>query len=130
MRAGGSQLDVSQALTAYFRQRDFDAALVADHAAVLHALVLAAEALPVGDRSKDAGAEEAIPLRLERAVVDGFGFGDLTMRPAADLLRRSQHDADCVEVGDRAGKLEWIRTEQGVPPWQAFWRCRGFSRDS
>src|SRR5262249_34492946 len=78
------------------------------------------EALPVGDRAKDAGAEEAVPLRLEGAVVDGFGFGDFTMRPAADLLRGSQHDTDGVEVGNRAGELKWIRTEQGVPPWRAF----------
>jgi hypothetical protein len=68
---------------------DFDAALVADDAAVLHALVLAAEALPVGDRSKDAGAEEAVALRLEGAVVDGLGLGDFAMRPAADLLREA-----------------------------------------
>ena len=44
---GDGQFDVAQALAAHSRQRDFDAALVADHAAVLHALVLAAQALPV-----------------------------------------------------------------------------------
>jgi hypothetical protein len=38
----GSQLDVAQALAADAGKRDFDAALVADNAAVLHALVLAA----------------------------------------------------------------------------------------
>ena len=69
------------------RERDFDAALVADDAAVLHALVLAAEALPVGDGSKDAGAEEAVAFGLEGAVVDGFRLGDFAVRPAADLLR-------------------------------------------
>ena len=47
VRAGAGQLDMSQALAADARQRDFDAALVADDAAVLHALVLAAQALPV-----------------------------------------------------------------------------------
>jgi hypothetical protein len=56
---------------------------------VLHALVLAAEALPVGDGAKDAGAEEAVALRLEGAVVDGLGLGDLAMRPGADLLREA-----------------------------------------
>src|SRR5205823_479495 len=40
MRAGTGQLDVAQALAADARQRHFDAALIADHAAVLHALVL------------------------------------------------------------------------------------------
>ena len=87
VRAGRSQLDVAQALTADLGDGDFDAALVADDAAVLHALVLAAEALPVGDRAKDAGAEESVALRLEGAVVDGFRLGDLAMRPAADFLR-------------------------------------------
>ena len=71
VRTGRGQLDVAQALAAHLADRDFDAALVADDAAVLHALVLAAEALPVGDGSKDAGAEEAVPLRFEGAVVDG-----------------------------------------------------------
>jgi hypothetical protein len=42
------------------------------------------------------------------------------MRPTPDLLRGSKHDADGVKVGNGAGELEWIRTEQGVPPWQAF----------
>ena len=37
------QLDVAHALAPHPGLRDFDAALVADHAAVLHALVLAAE---------------------------------------------------------------------------------------
>src|SRR5208283_3316140 len=85
MRAGRSQLDVTQALAADFGQRDFHSALVADHAAVLHALVLAAEALPVGYRAKDAGAEQAVPLRFKGAVVDGLGLGDFAMRPAPDF---------------------------------------------
>jgi hypothetical protein len=76
---------VAQALAADFGERDFHAALVADHAAVLHALVLAAEALPVGYRAKDAGAEQAVALRLEGAVVDGLGLGDFAMRPAPDF---------------------------------------------
>jgi hypothetical protein len=50
--------DVAQPLAADLGLRHFDAALVADHAAVLHALVLAAEALPVGDRPEDLRAEQ------------------------------------------------------------------------
>ena len=76
-----------QALTTNFRLGDFDAALVADDAAVLHALVLAAEALPVGDRAEDLRTEQTIPLRLEGAVVDGLGLQDLAVRPGANLLR-------------------------------------------
>ena len=59
--------------------RDLDAALVADDAAVLHALVLAAEALPVGDRAEDLRAEEAVALRLEGAVVDRLRLGDFAV---------------------------------------------------
>ena len=100
VRAGRSQLDVAQALAADLRQRDFHAALVADHAAVLHALVLAAETLPIGDRPEDARAEQAIAFRLEGAVVDGLRLGDFAVRPAADLFRRGQADTDRVEIGD------------------------------
>ena len=89
MRARRRQLDVAHALAAHLAHRHFHAALVADHAAVLHALVLAAQALPVRHRAKDARAEQAVALRLEGAVVDGLRLGDLAMRPAADLLRRA-----------------------------------------
>src|SRR2546423_12220266 len=119
MRAGRSQLDVSQALTANFRQRNFHAALVADHAAVLHALVLAAEALPIGYRAEDAGAEQAVPLRLEGSVVDSLRFGDFAMRPAPDFFRRRQADADCIEIRNRVLHFERARTKQGIPPLPA-----------
>jgi len=46
----------------------------AHHAAVAHALVLAAVALVVLRRAEDLRAEEPVPLRLEGAVVDGLGF--------------------------------------------------------
>src|SRR5205823_4008594 len=62
VRAGRCQLDVPETFAAHFREGDFHAALIADHAAVLHALVLAAEALPIGDRAEDARAEQAVPL--------------------------------------------------------------------
>src|SRR4051794_30462840 len=48
VRTGTRQLDVSQALTADTRQRHFDAALIANYAAMLHALVLAAQTFPIG----------------------------------------------------------------------------------
>src|SRR5436190_2361036 len=112
MRARRCQLDMAEALTADFRQRDFHAALIADHPAVLHALVLAAEALPVGDRPKNAGAEQAVAFRLEGAIVDRLRFRHLAMRPAPDFLRRGQADADSVEIGNRICQVKWARTEQ------------------
>src|SRR5262249_42742960 len=56
-----------------------------------------AGALVVLGRPEDAGAEEAVPLGLERAVVDGLGLLHLPVRPVADLLRRRQLDADGAE---------------------------------
>ena len=101
MRAGAGQFDMAQALAAHAGQRHFDAALVADHAAVLHALVLAAQAFPVGDRAEDTGAEQAVALRLEGPVIDRFRLGDFAMRPAPDLFRRGETDSDGIEVGDQ-----------------------------
>jgi hypothetical protein len=66
---------VAEPLTTHFGERNFHAALVADYSAVLHALVLAAEAFPVSDRAKDTGAEQTIALWFERAVVDGLRLG-------------------------------------------------------
>src|SRR6185437_5327477 len=104
----------------------FDAAPVADHAAIADALVLAAMAFPVLDRTEDALAEQAVLFGLERAVVDGFGLGHLAPRPpaakplqleafallgilgAADLLRRGDADLDEIE---RAGALFAHTTE-------------------
>ena len=107
VRAGRSQFDVAEALTADFAERDFDAALVADHATVLHALVLAAQAFPVRDRAKDASAEQAVPFWLEGAVIDGLGFCHFAMRPAPDLFGRSQADANRVKVSDRVCPVKW-----------------------
>ena len=99
---GRRELDVAHALAAHLGQRDFHAALLADHAAVLHALVLAAQALVVLDRPEDRGAEQAVALGLERAVVDGLGLLHFAVGPRADQVRRRQRDLDRVEV-DRPG---------------------------
>ena len=100
------QVDVAEALAAHLALDDLDAALLADDPAVLHALVLAAVALVVLHRSEDLRAEEAVPLRLERAVVDGLGLLDLAVRPLADLLRARERDADRAERERILGLLE------------------------
>ena len=95
---GRGELDVAHALAAHLGQRHFDAALLADHAAVLQALVLAAQALVVLDRPEDLGAEQAVALRLERAVVDGLRLLHFAVGPRADLLGRREPDLDRVEL--------------------------------
>src|ERR671939_530233 len=91
------QLDVAHAVAPHARQRHLDAALLADDALVLHALVLAAQALVILDRAEDARAEQAVALGLEGPIVDGLRLLDLAERPRADLLRAGQRDADAVE---------------------------------
>ena len=93
-----SQLDVAHAFAAHLGEGHLHAALFAHHAAVLEALVLAAQALVVVHRAEDLGAEEAFALGLEGAVVDGFGLFHLAVGPRTDHLRRSQADANGVEL--------------------------------
>ncbi len=73
-----SQVDVAHPLAAHARQRHFNAALLTGDAAILDALVLAAKALIVLRWAEDTGTEQAVPLRLEGPVVDGFRLLDLT----------------------------------------------------
>ena len=108
VRDRARQLDVAHALAAHFGQRHFDAALLADHAAVLEPLVLAAQALVVLDRTEDLGAEQAVTLRLEGAVVDGLRLLHFAVGPRADLLRRGESDADRIELFFLGDLLEQI----------------------
>ena len=91
------QLDVAHALAADLGLGDLNAALVADLALEADLLVLAAVALPVLGRAKDALAEQAVAFRLERAVVDGFGLFNFTVGPFADQVRGRQTDLDGVK---------------------------------
>src|SRR6185312_8237526 len=59
------QFDMAHALAAHFLDGDFDAALFADDALVLHALVLAAQAFVVLHGPEDARAEQAVAFGLE-----------------------------------------------------------------
>jgi hypothetical protein len=70
---------MAHALTADLGLSDFDAALFAHHAAMLQALVLAAEAFEILDRAEYLGAEQAVALGLEGTIVDGFRLLDFTI---------------------------------------------------
>src|SRR5258708_40358572 len=89
---------MAEPLTTHLGLRDFDPALVADHAAVLHALVLAAQTFPGGDGSEDPGTKQTIALRLKGAVIDRFRLGNFAVRPPTDLFGRSQRDANRLKV--------------------------------
>ena len=111
---------MAHALTADLRDGDLDAALFADDSLVLHALVLAAQAFVVLDRTEDARAEQAVTLGLERAVVDRLRLLDLAEGPAADLVRRRDADPDLVEglrLGDRVREVrQFVHVLLLTPP--------------
>jgi hypothetical protein len=90
---------VAHALTAHLGPRDLDAAALADDALVADALVLAAVALPVLGRTEDALAEEAVLLRLERAVVDRLRLVTSPLDHDGSAWR-TRADLDRVEVVD------------------------------
>ena len=72
MRHRAGQLDVRHALAANLGQRDLGTAFFTNHTTMLHALVLAAEALVVLHRPEDGGAEQAVTFRLEGPVINRF----------------------------------------------------------
>ena len=90
MSHGHNQLDVSHTLTAYLLFCNFNTATVADNAFVANALVLAAVALIVLNRTENALAEQAISLRLVCTVVDCFRLQHLAARAFKNLFRRCQ----------------------------------------
>ena len=97
MADGGGQLDVAHALPAHLGPGDLHAAAVADLALVADLLILTAVALPVLRRPENALAEQAVPFRLQRAVVDGLRLLDLAVGPLTDHLRRSDADLNGVK---------------------------------
>jgi len=90
---------MAETLTTHLCLGNFHPALIADHAAMLHAFVFSAEAFPVCYRAKDTGAEKPIALGLKGAVVNGLRLCDFAMRPLPNLVRRRQRDSNCLKVG-------------------------------
>src|SRR5438874_13475489 len=99
MRAWAGQFNMAQPLTPDFGKSDLDAAFIANHTTMFHTLVLAAEAFPVRNGTENTSAKQAIFLRLERSIVDGFRLGYLAMRPRANLFWRGQTDPNAVKIG-------------------------------
>ena len=94
------ELDVAHPLPAHLRAGHLDAAALTDDPLEADTLVLAAGALPVPGRTEDLLAEEAVLLRLEGAVVDGFRLLDLAVGPRADVVSRGKTDTQLVEEVD------------------------------
>src|SRR5262249_31012840 len=98
MRTRACQFDMTETFAAYFRLCHFNAALIADHASMLHALVFAAETFPVGHRTEHFDAEKPIAFRLKGTVIDGLRLGDFAMRPRKYLFRRGKTDTNCLKI--------------------------------
>ena len=98
MRHRAGQLNMSHTLTAHFGQRHFHATFFANHTAMFETLVLAAEAFVILDGTEDLGAEQAITLGFECAIVNGLRFFDFTVGPGANLGWRGKPDANGIEV--------------------------------
>ena len=117
VRHGARELDVSHPLATDLGARHLDAALVADDPLVPDALVLAAVALPVLRGTEDALVEEAVLLRLERAVVDRLRLRHLALGPFLDLVRTGERDADRAEVVDLDHRSPWRRRARPAGRW-------------
>src|SRR2546430_6364803 len=104
---------MAQPLAPHFAERNFHAALIADHSAMLHALVFAAQAFPVRHRTENLGAKQAVTFWLERTVVDGLGLGDFAVGPGTDFFRTRQTDANGIEVRNQTGAIIWAAAIQG-----------------
>ena len=94
------KLDMAHALTTNTALGDFHTAAFADDALEAHALVLAAGAFPVAGRSEDLLAEQAVFLRFQGTVVDGFRLLDLTVAPVTDIVGGGQANPQFVKCVD------------------------------
>src|SRR5882757_9240933 len=109
VRSRARELDVAHALTTNLRLRNFNAALLADHAAMLETLVLAAKTFVILHGPEDLRAEESVTLGLERTVVDGLRLLHFAVGPGTDHLRRGETNLDRVKVLDRSMLLEQLQ---------------------
>ena len=90
------KLDMAHALTTNTALGDFHTAAFADDALEAHALVLA----PVAGRSEDLLAEQAVFLRFQGTVVDGFRLLDLAVAPVTDIVGGGQANPQFVKCVD------------------------------
>ena len=81
-----NKLDVTRTLTTNLLLCNLYTASVADDSLITDTLVLAAGALIVLGRTKNALAEETITLRLICSIINGLRLSNLTIRIFQDLL--------------------------------------------
>ena len=98
VRHGRGEFDVPHPVAADLGFGYFHAALVADHALIADAFILAAVAFPVLRRPEDPFAEQPADFRFLRSVIDGFRLGNFAVGPFADLFRGRYADLYRIEI--------------------------------
>ena len=88
---------MAHAFAAHFGQGYFHAAFFTGYAFEFQTFVFSAQTFVVFNRSEDFGAEQAVTLGFESAVVDGFRLFHFSIRPRTDGFRRGDADFDGIE---------------------------------
>ena len=91
------QFDMAHAFPAHPRQGDFYAAAIANDAAVLDPLVLAAITFPVPHRPENPFAEQAAFFWFERPVIDRLRILYFAVRPGPDYIRGCDANTDAIK---------------------------------
>jgi len=71
--------------------------------------VLAAQAFVVFDRAKDLGTEQTVALWFESTVINRFRLFYFAERPRPNHVRRSEADANGIEIINRVLILEKLK---------------------
>ena len=114
------QRDMPHPLPTDLGLNDLNAALLTHDPTVAHAFVFAAVTLIVLGRTEYLGAEQAVTLRLERAIIDGLGLLHLPMRPGTDHIRRGQRDPDGIKTNRILGLLKKTKKIFHLSPQRAL----------
>jgi hypothetical protein len=89
---------VAHSFSAHLGLDYFDPTFFTDDSSVLHAFVFSAVTLVVFSGPEYLGTEKAVPFGLKGAIINGFRFLDLSVRPLSDFLRRGKRYTYCIET--------------------------------
>src|SRR5581483_8409411 len=98
VRNRNGELDVAHAFAANTRERDFDAATIADDAFMFDAFVFSAGAFPVACRTENTFAEKASLFRFEGAVIDRLGIFDFAFAPRSHGVAARDANRDLIKT--------------------------------
>src|SRR5262249_8325212 len=100
---------MTHAFAAYGGTGGFDAAFFPDDTAITHVFIFTAVTLPIFRRPENRFTKQAIFFRAQTAIVDGFWFGDFTIRPGTNMFWRRQTDAQRAKILCFQGRTSPLR---------------------